>query len=392
MARKERADLNLDDIRVQIDEIDEKLTALFEKRMDLVLQVAKYKEETGQKIFDSEREKKVIDKNKGYLKNKAYEKSLEDFYNDMMAISRKFQAKQIFSSDIEDISDSEVEKIVKLAKIRKASPKVCYQGVPGAYSEEALIATFGPDTERVNVKEFEDVFKKLQEEDIDYGILPIENSSTGSISEVYDLMREYGYYVVGETSIKVDQNLLGVPGTSLEDIAEVYSHPQGLKQSEEFLKQHGDWKLVPFRNTAESAKLVSESGSKEKAAIASRRAAELYGLEVVEPSINYNNNNHTRFVIIGKNLEINDDANKVSIIFAAPHKAGALYGALSYFAENNLNMQRIESRPVIEKSWEYFFYIDFEGNLKDENLKKAIVEIERNSTYFKLLGNYKSHI
>lgn len=384
--------MNLDDIRVQIDKIDKQMTELFEERMDLVLKVAKYKEENDQKIFDSEREKKVIEKNKGYLKNQEYDKSLEDFYNDMMAVSRRFQAKQIFSNYMEDISDSEVEKVVKSAGLRKESPTVCYQGVPGAYSEEALIATFGADTERVNVKEFEDVFQKLQDEDIDYGILPIENSSTGSISEVYDLMRDYGYYVVGETSIKVDQNLLAIPGTSLEDIKEVYSHPQGIKQSEEFLNTHKDWKRIPFRNTAESAKLVSESKSVEKAAIASRRAAELYGLDVLVPSINYNNNNHTRFVIIGKNLEINDDANKVSIIFSAPHKPGALYGALSYFAENNLNMQRIESRPVIEKSWEYFFYIDFEGNLKDENLKKAIVEIEKNSTYFKLLGNYKSHI
>lgn len=384
--------MDLDDIRLQIDEIDRKMTELFEKRMDLVIKVAKYKEENNCKIFDSERELRVIEKNKGYLKNKKYEKSLEDFYNDMMAVSRRFQAKQIFSNYAEDGTDSKLEKLVLNAKKKKDDPIVCYQGVPGAYSEEALIASFGEKAKRVNVKEFEDVFKKLRDDDIDYGILPIENSSTGSISEVYDLMRKYGYYIVGETSIKVDQNLLALKGAKLSDIKEVYSHPQGLKQSAEFLSDHKDWNLIPYSNTAKSAKLVSESNSIYKASIASKRAAEIYGLEVLVPSINYNNNNYTRFIIIGKELEINEDSNKVSIVFSAPHKPGALYGALSYFAENNLNMQRIESRPVIEKSWEYFFYIDFEGHLQDKNLRKAIVEIEKNSTYFKLLGNYKSHI
>lgn len=383
-------ELNLDEIRDQIDKVDESLTELFEERMDLVIKVAKYKEEKNQKIFDSDREKKVIEKNKSYLQNHEYDRSLEDFYNSLMSISRKFQAKQIFAvKESDDVS--EFEMLVENAGTRKSNPLVVYQGVPGAYSEEAMVSVFGEDVRNVNVKEFEDVFKKLKEDGVDYGVLPIENSSTGSISEVYDYLREYGYYVVGETSVKVDQNLLALPGTKLEDIQEVYSHQQGLSQSEDFLKNY-DWKKVPFRNTAESALLVKNEGNKHKAAIASRRAAKLYGLEIVAPSINFNTNNCTRFIVIGKDLEIDRSSNKVSIIFSAPHKAGSLYGALSYFAENNLNMLRIESRPVVAKSWEYFFYIDFEGNLKDPDLRKAIADIEKSSTYFKLLGNYKSHI
>lgn len=384
------SDLNLDEIRVQIDKVDENLTKLFEERMDLVIKVAKYKEERNQKIFDSDREKKVIEKNKSYLQNHEYDKSLVDFYNSLMSISRRFQAKQIFSvKESDDVS--ELEKLVENAGTRKANPVVVYQGVPGAYSEEAMVSVFGEDVRNVNVKEFEDVFKKLKEDDVDYGVLPIENSSTGSISEVYDYLREYGYFVVGETSVKVDQNLLALPGTKLEEIEEVYSHQQGLSQSEDFLKNY-EWKQVPFRNTAESALLVKNEGDKRKAAIASRRAAKLYSLEIIASSINFNTNNCTRFIVIGKNLEIDHSSNKVSILFSAPHKAGSLYGALSYFAENNLNMLRIESRPVVAKSWEYFFYIDFEGNLKDPDLRKAIADIEKNSTYFKLLGNYKSHI
>lgn len=384
------SELDLEKIREEIDEVDKNLTRLFEERMNLVIKVAKYKEERNQKIFDRDREKRVIEKNKSYLKNHEYDNSLVDFYNSLMSISRKFQAKQIFSvKDVEVFSNLE-NLVLNSGKI-KENPKVVYQGVPGAYSEEAMISFFGKDVENLNVKEFEDVFKKLKEKDIDYGVLPIENSSTGSILEVYDFLRKYGYYIIGETSVKVDQNLLGLEGTKLDDIKEVYSHQQGLSQSEDFLKNY-DWKQIPFRNTAESAKLVKTEGDKSKVAIASKRAAELYDLDIIAENINFNANNYTRFIIIGKQLEIDDNSDKVSIIFSAPHKVGSLYGALSYFAENNLNMLRIESRPVLSKSWEYFFYIDFEGNLKDESLRKAISEIEKNSTYFKLLGNYKSHI
>lgn len=385
------SDLNLEEIRKKIDEVDKGLTRLFEERMDLVIQVAQYKKENHQKIFDSEREKRVIEKNKAYLKDHEYDRALEAFYNGLMAVSRKFQAKQIFSSREADEEYSALEKLIDNASTPIHNPKVVYQGVPGAYSEEAMVSIFGEEVQSTNVKEFEDVFKKLKEEDIDYGVLPIENSSTGSITEVYDFLREYGYYIVGETSIKVDQNLLALPGASLDDIKEVFSHQQGLSQSEAFLKEH-DWIQTAFRNTAESAKLVSEKKDRSLAAIASRRAAHLYGLDILAPSINFNSNNSTRFIVIGKRLEIDGSSNKISIIFSAPHKAGSLYGALSYFAENNLNMLRIESRPVVGKSWEYFFYIDFEGNLRDPVLKKAVAQIEGNSTYFKLLGNYKSHI
>ncbi|MDO5708419.1 MAG: chorismate mutase, partial [Andreesenia angusta] len=344
-------DLNLDEIRKKIDSVDKDLTRLFEERMNLVIQVARYKEENDQKIFDSEREKKVIEKNKAYLSNHEYDKSLVDFYNSLMSISRRYQAKQIFSNNLDSDEYSELENLVENASTPKHNPKVVYQGVPGAYSEEAMINAFGHDVKSLNVKEFEDVFRSLKDDDIDYGVLPIENSSTGSITEVYDYLRKYGYYIVGETSVKVDQNLLVLPGTKLEDIKEVYSHQQGLSQSESYLKQF-NWNQVAFRNTAESAKLVQERKDKSIAAIASRRAAELYNLEILAPSINYNSNNYTRFVIIGKRVEIDGSSNKISIIFSAPHKAGSLYGALSYFAENNLNMLRIESRPVVSKSWE----------------------------------------
>lgn len=384
-------DLNLDEIRKEIDDIDKSFTAIFERRMDLVLQVAKFKEENNQKIFDSDREKKVIDKNKNYLKNKEYEKSLEDFYNDVMSISRKFQAKKIFESYKEDKPLSKIDLQIKNIKEPIIDPIVGFQGVPGAYSEEALLQYFGDKTKNKNFKEFEDVFEGILSGKIDYGVLPIENSSTGCVTEVYDLMRNYDCSIVGELSLKVNHNLLGIKGSSMDSIKRVYSHPQGLRQSTEFIKKHG-LETHQYRNTADSAKYIKGLNSIENGAIAGCRASKIYDLDIIASNINFNDNNYTKFAIIRKCLEVSDKSNKVSIVFSAPHKPGALYGALSYFAENNLNMIRIESRPVVGMSWQYFFYIDFEGNLLDENLEKAIKEIESKSTFFKLLGNYRGYI
>ncbi len=388
-------ELDLDKIRIEIDSIDRELVRLFETRMNTVINVARFKEKNNQPVLDKSREVLVIDRAKSFLEDVHYEKPVEEFFENLMAISRRLQAQLIFSGEREtkitekpeadilsDISESVVNS-------KSKDIKVCYQGVPGAFSESALMKYFGRDADRMNVAEFEDVFKALKDNKCDYGIVPIENSSTGGISEVGDLLREYGLFIVGEESIKIDQNLLGLKDAELSDIKEVYSHPQGLEQSSEFLKSNKNWTLMPYRNTAESAKLVSESNDKSKAAIASSRAAEIYDLKVLAENTNYNTNNHTRFIVIGRKLEISEASNKISIVFSAPHKPGALYGALSHFAENNLNMLRIESRPIVEKSWEYFFYIDLEGNINDETTKDVIEHIKENSTYFKLLGNYK---
>lgn len=392
-------ELDLGKIRDEIDEIDRELVRLFELRMDTVIKVAKFKEKNNQPVLDKSRESLVIDRAKSFLEDHHYDKPIEELFDNIMAISRRLQAQLIFSGgrdaivelpmETEKCSRSQTELSENTVNLKDHDLKVCFQGVPGAFSESALIEYFGDDVERMNVEDFEDVFKSLKEGRCDYGILPIENSSTGGVSEVCDLLRKYGLFIVGEKSIKIDQNLLAIRGTDFSDIKQVYSHPQALSQSSEYLKVHKDWEIIPFRNTAESAKLVSELKDKSKACVASRRAAEIYDLETIAENINYNTNNHTRFIVIGKNLEVDEESNKISIVFSAPHKPGALYSALSYFAENNLNMQRIESRPIIDKSWEYFFYIDFEGNIKEDRIKCVIDKIEQDSTYFKLLGNYK---
>lgn len=222
--------------------------------------------------------------------------------------------------------------------------------------------------------------------------LPIENSSTGAISQVYDLLYKYGFYIVGEECIKINQHLIGKQGTSLDKIKEVYSHPQGFEQSSEFLKNYSSWKLIPFHSTADSVKLVSDLNDESKAAIASKRAAKIYDLEVIKENINNQSENSTRFIVISKNLETDSSCNKVSVVFSLEHKAGTLYKLLSHFAENDINMMKIESRPMEKGAWKYFLYVDFEGNLESEKVGKALKLIEQNSSYFKLLGAYEKKI
>lgn len=386
----------LQNLRNEIDEIDKQLVELFEKRMETVLKVAQYKKENNIPILNKSREDEVIEKNVKYLKNKGFKRAEAEFLKSVMAISRKAQAKEIFEYNIEvkDDKKSELEYLVSNEAAcvpKKDKIKVGFQGVLGSFSEEALLEYFGDEVAIHNVREFEDVFKTLKNNEIDYGVLPIENSSTGGIVEVYDLLRKYGFFIVGERTIKVNHNLLGIKGTKIEDIREVYSHPQALQQSGEFLKNYPNWGKIPYRNTAASAELIKNENSIEKAAIGSKRAGAIYNLDVIKENINYNKNNYTRFIIIGKNLELQSDYDKISTILTLPHKAGSLYNILSIFAEYNLSLLKIESRPIIDKSFEYFFYIDFEGNLENQSVKEAMGELRNNSYDFKLLGNYKAH-
>ena len=267
--------------------------------------------------------------------------------------------------------------------------KIGYQGVKGSFSEEAMISFFGENNKSLNYEKFEDVFISLKNDEIDYGILPFENSCTGAITAVYDLISKYGFYIVGEECIKINQNLVGVKDATVDDIKEVYSHPQGFEQSKNFLRNHEDFKLIYFYNTAISAKHVSKLNDKSKAAIASSRAAKIYNLDILAKNIHDNNNNHTKFVIISKNLESSKESNKITVSFSLENRAGSLYNLLGHFVKNNLNMIKIESRPSNGELWEYVLYVDLEGNINDEKVKNAINLIKEETRYFKLLGCYK---
>lgn len=267
---------------------------------------------------------------------------------------------------------------------------VGFQGVEASFSHQALVGYFGDKIKALNYGTFRDIFEAIGKNEIKYGVLPLENSSTGGISEVYDLLGEYGFYIIGEKCIKVDQNLLGIKGVSLSDIKEVYSHIQGFMQSKDYLNTHEEWMLIPYHNTAKSAQYVSQENSKSKACVASRQAAELYGLDILEENINDNKNNYTRFIIIGRQPEINQLCEKITIVASLPHTVGALYNLLKHFADNNSNLFKIESRPIVEKPWEYLFYIDFQGNMMSDSTKSIFKEIMDEGVSYKLLGNYRA--
>ncbi len=361
---------DLSEYRQQIDEIDKQIVLLYEERMELALKVASFKKENSIEILNRSREEEVINKNLSIVKNDKFKNSVAELFEFLMKQSRQLQKEYI-------IKDKE---------------KVGFQGVSGSNGEQALFDYFGDEVQTLNVKNFEDIFTELQNDNIKYGVLPIENSSTGGISEVYELLNKYNYHIIGEVCIKVDHFLMGIKGAKIEDIEEVYSHPQGFAQCGEFLKFHANWKLIPYDNTATSAKLVQEQNKKSIAVIASEKVAKIYNLDVLASYINSNKNNITRFAIIGKELSRSNENNKVSVVLSTEHSSGSLFKVLELFAQNNINLSKIESRPLKNRSWEYLFYIDFHGNLEDPIMKSALEQVKNSCHYFKILGNYKSFI
>ena len=383
---------DLSEIRESINEVDQSLAQLFEKRMELVALVAEYKIENDIPILNSEREKQVIERALESLRDKSLSREMEIFFNELMAISREYQSRYIDEKFVAQTRGSdEAWGINALASRETKNLKIGFQGVEGSFSEEALLNYFGKEAMTSSFRFFEDVFMAIDRGYVDYGILPVENSSTGSVNEVYDLLRKYGCHINGEIVLKVKQNLLGVKGASMEDIKEVYSHSQGFQQSAEFFKEHPSWKLIPYHNTALGAKLVSEAGDISRAAVASERAAAIYGLDILKENLNFNSKTYTRFVIVGKDLELDESSDKISVVLTVRHKAGSLCDVLRLFSQEGLNLLKIESRPIMDKSWEYFFHLDFEGNLQDPHVSRIMDQIRSRTTYFKILGNYRRH-
>jgi len=396
---------SLNDLRAGIDEIDRELLQLFSARMKKVLAIAEFKRANKLKVLDKAREERVLAQTE-IIEDQDLRRYAADFLQYLMDLSKRYQQEYMIRKrerPAEICCDEEQERKTYTYDHVYNNDKVCndaqnyndnvtvgIQGIPGSYSEEALRDYFGEKVNRKSYGNFADVFEALQAGEIDYGILPLENSSTGGVAEVYDLLCLYGFHIVGEKCVHVNHNLLAPAGARIEDIREVYSHPQALLQCSNYLKKHPEWTYISCSNTAVSAKLVRDSGLLHRAAIGSLRAAELYGLNVLERGISNKNDNYTRFIVIGNTLVLEPENNKLSLALTLPHVPGSLYRTLSHFAENNLNMLKIESRPIREKNWEYLFYIDFEGNLLDRKVAKAVESIRANSSFFRLLGNYRA--
>jgi 2-amino-4-hydroxy-6-hydroxymethyldihydropteridine pyrophosphokinase len=269
----------------------------------------------------------------------------------------------------------------------KEDAGIVYCGVPGAYAESAAKKYFGEESDVYGVKSFDDVVSEVVSGKADYGVLPIENSSAGFVAGIYDIIRNSGVNIVGEVVLDIEHALLGLPDAVLSDIRKVYSHPQGLMQCKDYIDEHG-FTAESVSNTAVAAKRVMDKKNISEAAIASERAAELYGLKILARRINFLSDNSTRFVIISNRKIFLSTADKISISFTTQHKAGALYDILGRINENGINMTSIESRPSLRKKWEYVFYVSFEGKLTDKNVRKALGEILSESREMEVLGTF----
>ena len=239
-----------------------------------------------------------------------------------------------------------------------------------------------------HVDTFRDAMSAIDEGSADFAVLPIENSTAGMVSEIFDLLVEFENYIVGEQIIKIEHCLLGLPGTKMEDIKRVYSHPQSLMQSARFLNDHANWQQISMKNNAFAAQKVAKEGDRTQVAIASEHAGDIYGLEILERGVNQSSSNSTRFIIVTNQKIFKKDAKKVSICFEVPHESGSLYHMLSHFIYNNLNMNKIESRPIEDRNWEYRFFIDFDGNLADSAVKNALRGLRDEARNMRILGNY----
>ncbi len=368
--------------REKIDNVDKQIVALFQERMELARDVAEYKLNVGKPVFDKERERNKLKKLSSMAENEFNQRSIQELFAMIMSLSRKFQYGMLSETEA-------IERFQCLDKLPiEKTTRVVYFGVPGTHTHQAMGEFFGDKVQVRNALTFKEIMELVQQGGIDYGILPIENSSTGGITDSYDLLMEYDNYIVGEHYLKINQALLGLPGAKIENLSKIYSHPQGLLQCSTFFEEHPKIQQEKYDSTAAAAKKIAEDGDITHAAIAGIKAAECYGLEVLNPVLNKEEANSTRFIVISKKPIYVKDSNKVSICFEIPHESGTLADILSHFKFNGLNMTKIESRPIPGRTWEYRFVIEFEGNLNDDGVRNALNGIFEEAVKVKILGNF----
>ena len=375
--------MDLLELREQLDELDEQIVALYEKRMDISSQVADYKIRTGKKVFDREREIAKLNAVKKLTHNEFNGRGIQELFEQIMSMSRKLQYKKLSES-----GSLGRLPFISIETLEEQNARVVFQGAEGSYSQMAMQTFFGEKVNCFSVETFRDAMCAIEEGSADYAVLPIENSTAGIVNEIYDLLVEFENYIVGEQIIRIEHCLMGVPGTKPEEIRTVYSHPQSLMQSARYLNEHASWQQISMQNNAFAARKVMEDGDRSQAAIASEQAAKIYGLEILERGVNHSQTNSTRFIIVTNQKVFLKNAGKVSICFEIPHESGSLYHMLSHFIYNNLNMTKIESRPIEDRNWEYRFFIDSDGNLADSSVKNALRGLREEARNLRILGNY----
>lgn len=377
---------DLYELRAQIDRIDRQIQALFEQRMEAAAQVAAYKKEHSLPIFQTGREAEILQEIDRRSSPDCRDGARVLFTN-LMDISKSLQQHKIHETTP---SVARLEQALEHPKTPPERPVVACQGVAGAYSHLAARQMF-PSEELHFFGTWEEVFQAVEEGRVDFGVVPIENSTAGSVREVYELMRRHDFAISRETKVRVEHCLAARPGVTLNQVERVYSHEQALAQCSEFLKAHPSVEPEHVLNTAMAAKQVAGS-SEPAAAICSRLGAQEYGLEVLACGIQNSEENYTRFICISKELYPTKEADTISVALSLPNERGALYRMLTKFAVNNVNMTKIESRPVGNKNFDVIFYINFTGNLYDQKIRDLLGDLSRELCSFKFLGNYKEDV
>ncbi len=348
-----------DDLRRKIDALDEQLVRLLAERVEVSRLIGREKEKLGLPVLDAAREQRVLDH-----------------------VCARATAQGLDGQDAVRI----YERIMDATKAVQHTT-VAFQGEPGAFSEEAALVFFGRSVTAIPCESVDEVFRSVAGDRTRFGIVPVENSSEGSISRVYDLFLEHDVRVCGETALRIVHCLISAPGVSMVQVRRVFSHPQALGQCRSFLSHLG-CELIPTYDTAGSVKMLRDRNLNDAAAVAGARAAELYGMHVIASGIEDSRNNYTRFFILSKRDVPPSGEDKTSIVFSVKHEPGALYEALRVLAERRLNLTKIESRPTRQKPWEYNFYLDFEGHHKDARFAEALAQMAPHCLFLRILGSY----
>ena len=374
---------DLRELRERIDAVDCEMVRLFEARMAICEEVAALKAKTDRKVYDREREEQKLQKVRALAHGEFNKKGVDELYRQLMGMSRRRQY-----AILEQGHSSGRIPFIEVDQLDRENIHVVYQGVEGAYSHAAMQTYFGKGTESFHVRKFRDAMEAIADGSADYAVLPIENTTAGIVADNFDLLVDFENYIVAEQIIPVEHVLMAAPGTTVEEIRKVFSHPQALSQCEGLFSRHPDWQAVAYDNTALAARKIAGDKKKDEAAIGSRFAAEHFGLEVLQDHVNDMEENATRFMIVTNQRIFVKGAKKITICFELPHSSGTLYNILSNFIYNDVNMTHIESRPIPGRNWEYRFFIDFEGNLNDASVRSALRGIRQEAIHMKILGNY----
>ena len=377
--------MELKDLRTRIDSIDDQIIDLFRARMDIAREIAASKRESGVAVLNRSREREVLSRVTERV-GEGYESYAKLLYQTIFAVSRSCQNRLI--GDGGDFAAKIRAAAANTPALFPAKAVVACQGVEGAYSQQACDKLFSLPS-ILYFRQFDGVFQAVESGMCRYGILPIDNSSNGSVGRVYDLMRNYRFHIVRSIRLCVRHSLLAKPGTALSDVKEIFSHEQAIGQCSAFLKEQKGAKVTVCENTAVAARMVAESDRRDVAAISSAHCAELYGLEVLSDRVQNSENNYTRFICIGKEMQIFPGANRISLMLSTAHRPGSLYELLSKFASLGVNLTKLESRPLPGSDFEFVFYFDMEASVLSEDVLSMLSELAASPDLFVFLGNYQ---